>query len=132
MLILLTLALSITEFYIVARSLDSSVDAQVDSALRQHQLVKYAIQSDMLSAYQTEGGSISKETMQDIAQELHGAFDVGFSRAFEQRTRVAEVDVADMLGHGDKGVHVLQVVKVEADVFTQPDILLEGDTVVLD
>ncbi len=76
MLILLTLALSITEFYIVARSLDSSVDAQVDSALRQHQLVKYAIQSDMLSAYQTEGGSISKETMQDIAQLTSGSMNV--------------------------------------------------------
>ena len=76
MLILLTLALSITEYYVVALSLDSSLDTQVETALRQHQLVKYAIQSDMLSAYQTQGGNISKATMQDIAQLTSGSMNV--------------------------------------------------------
>ncbi len=52
MIIILTVALAFTEYFIMAISLDSAIDRQVDVALKQHQLVKYAIQSDMLSAYQ--------------------------------------------------------------------------------
>lgn len=53
MIIILTVALAFTEYFIMAISLNSAIDNQVDSSLKQHQLVKYAIQSDMLSAYQS-------------------------------------------------------------------------------
>ena len=52
-LILVTVALSFTEYFIINVSFNSALNTQVDSSLKQHQLIKYAIQSDMLSAIQT-------------------------------------------------------------------------------
>ena len=67
MLVLIILALAVTEYFIVALSLDSAVDTQLKSALDNHQLVKYAIQSDILSAAQSSTGEISDITLKRIS-----------------------------------------------------------------
>lgn len=58
-LILLTATLAFTEYFIINISLNSAIDTQIDASLKQHQLVKYAIQSDILSAIQTGNEDIA-------------------------------------------------------------------------
>lgn len=60
MIIILTVALAFTEYFIMAISLNSAIDNQVDASLKQHQLVKYAIQSDVLSAFQAGSNDYMK------------------------------------------------------------------------
>lgn len=76
MLILIILALAVTEYFIVALSLDSAVDTQVESALDSHQLVKYAIQSDILSASQSSTGEVSDITLKLISSSASESMDV--------------------------------------------------------
>ena len=78
MLVLITLALAVTEYFIVALSLDASMDAQVDSALNSHQLVKYAIQAEMFSASanQTMGGRAGSRTIKSISLTASDSMDV--------------------------------------------------------
>ena len=64
-IIILTLGLAFTEYFIVSLSLESSINNVVDMTVKQHQLVKYAIESDMLSAY--TNGQISSEALGTIA-----------------------------------------------------------------
>lgn len=73
MLLILTVALGVTEYFIVALSLDSSVDNQVEASLKQHQLVKYAIQADMVSAMQGGYDIFQKRVMKDIASQTSDA-----------------------------------------------------------
>lgn len=61
-LILLTATLAFTEYFIINISLNSALNTQVDTSLKQHQLIKYAIQSDMLSALQTGNENIIEVT----------------------------------------------------------------------
>ncbi|MCR5528877.1 MAG: HAMP domain-containing histidine kinase [Saccharofermentans sp.] len=76
MLVLIILALAVTEYFIVALSLDSAVDTQVESALDSHQLVKYAIQSDILSASQSSTGEVSDITLKLISSSASESMDV--------------------------------------------------------
>lgn len=64
-LILLTATLAFTEYFIINISLNSALNTQVDTSLKQHQLIKYAIQSDMLSALQT-----GNENVIEVATEV--------------------------------------------------------------
>lgn len=75
MIIILTVALAFTEYFIMAISLTSAIDNQVDISLKQHQLVKYAIQSDMLSAYQA-GESTSESVIKTIGQNAAESLSV--------------------------------------------------------
>lgn len=49
-LLILTAALATAEYFTVSASLSNAVEHQVENALQQHQLVKYAIQSGILTA----------------------------------------------------------------------------------
>ena len=69
MLILIAAVLAFSQYYIVALSLDTSLDNQIEAALKQHQLVKYAIQSDMLSLTVTGGDEIEASRVGNIAKQ---------------------------------------------------------------
>lgn len=76
MLILITLALAVTEYFIVALSLDSSIKTQVDAALNSHQLVKYAIQSDIFSTDSNMYGTPSHAMIRGISMAASDSMDV--------------------------------------------------------
>lgn len=76
MLVLLTLALAVTEYFIVALSLDSAVATQVDTSLTNHQLVKYAIESDVLSTVQSQGGKVTDASLKTISNAVSESMDV--------------------------------------------------------
>lgn len=76
MLILITLALAVTEYFIVALSLDSSVSTQVDTALNSHQLVKYAIQSDMYSSQLVRNNHLNHSRLKSIGLSASESMNV--------------------------------------------------------
>jgi signal transduction histidine kinase len=76
MLILLTLALAVAEYSIVSFSLESSVNTQVDMALKQHQQVKYAFQSDFFSVQQVNPKAVDLLTIRRIAGNASDSMNV--------------------------------------------------------
>ena len=71
MLLLLTVALAVTEYYIVALSTRSALDNRIEASLKQHQLIKYALQSDLLSA--SQAGTVGANTIADITDQTANA-----------------------------------------------------------
>lgn len=67
MLILLTLALSITEYTIVSLSLESSVNRQVEMSVKLHQQARYSVQSDLLSVMQLHNRRIDLLSLRKIS-----------------------------------------------------------------
>lgn len=65
--LLLTVALSASEYITVSTSLRNSLNREVTSELSQHQMVKYAIESDMLNAFGSS--SINRDTLAEIVQQ---------------------------------------------------------------
>lgn len=79
MLVLITLALSVTEYFIVALSLDSAIATQVDTALANHQMVKYAIQSEMFAVSSNQArsnGSLNHSKLKSITLAASESMDV--------------------------------------------------------
>ena len=72
--LVLTVALSVTEYYTVSSSLDNAVEHQVENGLQQHQLVKYALQSAILTAGQEE--NIDNRTLSALAKQTAEAMAV--------------------------------------------------------
>ncbi|MCD8097083.1 MAG: hypothetical protein LUE31_03400 [Lachnospiraceae bacterium] len=48
-LLLLTASLSFAEYYTVSSSFENAMSRQMDDTLRQHQIVKYALRSNLLT-----------------------------------------------------------------------------------
>lgn len=116
MLILLTLALAIAEYAFVSFSLDSSVNNQIDIAVKQHQQIKYAIQSDLYSStgrftdstldvsnleFRRVAASISKSMNSDLAIcDSHGkeiynniTFDIPDLKSYEKKVNYRVISV---------------------------------------
>ena len=85
MLILIAAAVAFSEYYIVALSLDSSLQSQIDASLKQHQLVKYAIQSDMLSIT-VSGSDVEADNVGNIARQTAEAMGVTLA-LFDEKGR---------------------------------------------
>lgn len=72
--LVLTAALSLTEYYTVSSSLDNAVNHQVESGLQQHQLVKYALQSGVITAARTE--TVDGAALAAVAEQTADAMGV--------------------------------------------------------
>lgn len=72
--LILTAALALAEYYTVSASLSDSVEHQVESGLQQHQLVKYALQSGMLTA--AGAAQLTDDTLAAIADQTAEAMAV--------------------------------------------------------
>jgi signal transduction histidine kinase len=75
--LVLTAALSFAEYFTVSSSLDNAVNYQVESGLQQHQLVKYALQSGIITA--ARSGSVSENTFSAVAEQTADAMGVSLS-----------------------------------------------------
>ena len=78
-LLILTTALAVAEYFTVSASLSNAVDHQVDNGLQQHQLVKYAVQSGILTA--SRSNSVGEDTLREVAQQTAEAMSVELSLA---------------------------------------------------
>ncbi|MCQ2504280.1 MAG: HAMP domain-containing histidine kinase [Saccharofermentans sp.] len=78
MLVLITLALSVTEYFTVAMSLEANISTQVDTALNNHQLVKYAIQSDIFSSSADSDSrqGLNYTTLRSIGMSVSESMDI--------------------------------------------------------
>lgn len=72
--LVLTVALSVTEYYTVSSSLDNAVEHQVENGLQQHQLVKYSLQSAIITADQSE--TVDNSTLSTLAGQTAEAMGV--------------------------------------------------------
>lgn len=68
--LILTLALSVTEYCTVSAAFSNSITHRTEEAMERHQLVKYALQSEMLIAYQKD--SLNLETIRETARQISG------------------------------------------------------------
>lgn len=78
-MLILTAALSLAEYFTVSSSLANAVEHQVENGLQQHQLVKCAIQSGILTA--SRSGDVDEGTLRDIALQTADAMSVELSLA---------------------------------------------------
>lgn len=76
-LFILTAALAVAEYFTVSASLSNAVERQVENGLQQHQLVKYAVQSGILTA--SRSASVDEDTLRDVAQQTAEAMSVELS-----------------------------------------------------
>lgn len=74
MLILMTLTLALTEYIVVSSSLDTSIETQVEADLKQHQLVKLAIQSGIMNVMRQN--PVDSNTVYQVAQQSADTMDV--------------------------------------------------------
>lgn len=76
-LAVLTAALAFAEYFTVTGAFQTAVSQQTEEALQQHQLVKYAIQSDLLSAQRT--GTVDSSTIQEVGEQAGQALAVNLT-----------------------------------------------------
>jgi signal transduction histidine kinase len=72
--LVLTAALATAEYFTVSASFRSTMNHQTEEALQQHQLVKYALQADLLTALGQ--GTLSQTGLQDLAAQTGEALSV--------------------------------------------------------
>ena len=63
-MLILAVSLGFAEYYTVYRTFDTTLEHEKDNALRKHQLVKYALQADMVSAENLE--MLDETTLQEL------------------------------------------------------------------
>lgn len=73
--LLLTLALAAVEYFSVAISLDHAFDRELSSELTQHQMVKYTIQTSLLSA--EKNGAVDSAELSSIAENASSLLRTG-------------------------------------------------------
>ncbi len=74
MMLILTVSLAFAEFYTVFHTFKTSIAHETDNAMRKHQLVKYALQADLVAAGHVDGQVIDK-----IVERTKQGFDMNFS-----------------------------------------------------
>jgi hypothetical protein len=65
--LVLTAALASAEYFTLSTTFRSTMNHQAQEALQQHQLVKYALQADLLTAQGQ--GTLSQDGLQDLADQ---------------------------------------------------------------
>lgn len=74
MMLILTVSLAFAEFYTEFHTFKTSIAHETDNAMRKHQLVKYALQADLVAAGHVDGQVIDK-----IVDRTKQGFDMNFS-----------------------------------------------------
>ena len=74
MLVILTVALAFTEYMVVSISIDNSFDDQVEANVKQHQLVKLAIQSGIMSVMR--GADVDAATVTSVTEQTADSMNV--------------------------------------------------------
>ena len=72
-LLILTVTLTVVHYITVKESFEGNLQLEVDAALKQHQMVKYAVASDIQTA--SEGDSVDEEKIRFIARMAESNFN---------------------------------------------------------
>lgn len=70
-MLILAVSLGFAEYYTVYRTFDTTLEHEKDNALRKHQLVKYALQADMVSAENLE--MLDETTLQELVDQFNSS-----------------------------------------------------------
>ena len=103
-ILILTVSLSTIEYLTVSYSLEHSVQREQDSALTQHQTVKYSIQTVLLNV---EDG-LDQENMENIGKTAAATLGAGCGLYFSQKGQACyynscEIEPTDSGNEVDKG-----------------------------
>lgn len=72
-MVILTVSLAFAEYYTVFNTFRTNIEHETDNAMRKHQLVKYALQADLVAA-----GNVDTHTIDKIAERTRQGFDLDF------------------------------------------------------
>lgn len=75
-MVILALSLGFAEYFTVYRSFETALEHEKENALRRHQLIKYTLQADIISAGNLE--LLNETTLQEIADRTEKSFDMQF------------------------------------------------------
>lgn len=90
-MLILAVSLGFAEYYTVYRTFDTTLEHEKDNALRKHQLVKYALQADMVSAENLE--MLDETTLQELVDRTEDSFNMQFE--LENVENMENADAAD-------------------------------------
>lgn len=90
-MLILAVSLGFAEYYTVYRTFDTTLEHEKDNALRKHQLVKYALQADMVSAENLE--MLDETTLQELVDRTEDSFNMQFE--LENVEDMENADAAD-------------------------------------
>ena len=72
-LLILTVTLSVVHYITVNESFESAYQLEVENSLRQHQIIKYTVSADLMSA--SSLGSIDRDKVVEIVELAASNFD---------------------------------------------------------
>ena len=90
-MLILAVSLGFGEYYTVYRTFDTTLEDEKDNAVRKHQLVKYALQADMVSAENLE--MLDETTLQELVDRTEDSFNMQFE--LENVENMENADAAD-------------------------------------
>lgn len=123
--LILTAALSLAEYYTVSSSLNNAVGHQVENGLQQHQLVKYAIQSGVLTAARTS--ELGDETLGDIAAQTAEAMSVELTLTDAEGNSLFSNAPGDLAGEvQDEGYICYRIVQAESGGGSEHQLLVKS------
>ena len=89
-MLILAVSLGFAEYYTVYRTFDTTLEHEKDNAMRKHQLVKYALQADMISAGNLE--LLDETTLQEITDRTEDSFDMQFDLQYVETFEDADTE----------------------------------------
>lgn len=72
--LILTVSLSAAQYYTVSRTFDNSIKRQIDESLKNHQTVKYAVQSNIISS--GEDANLTPQDIENVARKTGSSLNV--------------------------------------------------------
>ena len=117
-MLILAVSLSFAEYYTVMSTFRTSLEHETDNAMRKHQLVKYALQADLVAA-----GQVDDSVIQRIVERTRQGFDMDFALRI-----VADQEDFDYLYYSIQEERGEQYILVTS-CFMQDDAVLELESI---
>ena len=104
--LILTISLSAAQYYTVSRTFDNSIKRQIDESLKNHQTVKYAVQSNIISS--GEDASLTPRDIENIARKTGSSLNVDIDIK-EAEQAVDTRDIQYVIEKNDSGKSIVRV-----------------------
>lgn len=104
--LILTISLSAAQYYTVSRTFDNSIKRQIDESLKNHQTVKYAVQSNIISS--GEDTSLTPRDIENVARKTGSSLNVDIDIK-EAEQAVDTRDIQYVIEKNDSGKSIVRV-----------------------
>lgn len=104
--LILTVSLSAAQYYTVSRTFDNSIKRQIDESLKNHQTVKYAVQSNIISS--GEDANLTPQDIENVARKTGSSLNVDIDIK-ETDQAVDTRDIQYVIEKNDSGESIVRV-----------------------